>query len=61
MQDFDAVDGVGGTLYAAFKSTATGSVGGLYGMMFHYFALNKEEYMSHYHRRSMVESTFSMI
>src|SRR5207247_5507193 len=58
---FDAVDAVGGTLYAAFKSSATGSVGGLYGKMYHYFALNREEYEQHYHRRSMIESTFSMV
>ena len=59
--NFNAVDAVGATLYAAFKATATGAIGGLYGKMYHYFALNKEEYMNHYHRRSMVESTFSMI
>ncbi len=59
--NFDAVDTVGGKLYAAFKKDATGGVGGLYGKMSHYFALNKEEYMNHYHRRSMIESTFSMI
>src|SRR5438046_9377551 len=59
--NFDVVDAVGGTLYAAFKMTATGSVGGLYGKMYDYFALNKEEYYQHYYRRSMIESTFSMV
>ena len=59
--NFDAVDSVGGTLYAAFKANATGSVGGLYGKMYHYFALNKEENLNHYHRRSMIESTFSAV
>ncbi len=29
--------------------------------MFHYFSLNREEFMNHYHKRSNVESTFSMI
>ncbi|HEX4612150.1 MAG TPA: transposase, partial [Urbifossiella sp.] len=61
VENFDVVNEVGGTLYAAFKSSATGAAGGIYGKMYHYFALNKEEYMDHYHRRSMVESTFSMI
>jgi len=61
MLNFDTVDSVGGTLYAAFKGSATGAAGGIYGKMYHYFALNQEKYLNHYHRRSMVESTFSMI
>lgn len=61
VDNFNAVDGVGGKLYAAFKASATGAAGGIYGKMFHFFALNKEEYLQHYHRRSMIESTFSMV
>jgi len=59
--NFEAVDAVGGKLFAAFKTTATGGAGGLYQKMYHYFSLNKEEYLNHYHRRSMIESTFSMV
>jgi transposase len=59
--NFDAVAAVGGTLYAAFKSNTTGGVGGLFEKMFHFFSLNREEYLQHYHKRSNVESTFSMI
>ena len=29
--------------------------------MFHFFSLNRETFLSHYHKRSNVESTFSMI
>jgi transposase len=29
--------------------------------MFHYFSLKREEYLQYYHKRSNVESTFSMI
>jgi len=29
--------------------------------MFHYFAFNRQEFLGHYHKRSNVESTFSMI
>src|SRR5436309_2079041 len=29
--------------------------------MYHYFCLNKDEFLAHYHRRSNVESTFSMV
>jgi hypothetical protein len=55
------VEKVGGTLYAAFKENATGKVGGLFEKAFHYFSFHREEYLSHYHRRSMIESTFSMV
>ncbi len=60
-ENFDAVAEVGGTLYAAFKSNTTGSVGGLFEKMFHLFCLNREDYLRHYHKRSNVESTFSMV
>jgi len=29
--------------------------------MFHYFMFRKEEFLQHYHKRSNVESTFSMM
>jgi transposase len=61
LNNFNAVDAVGGTLYAAFKSNATGSVGGLFAKMFHLFSLNREDYLAHYHKRSNVESTFSAV
>jgi transposase len=59
--NFDAVARHGGTLYAAFRSNTTGGVGGLFEKMFHLFCLNREAYLEHYHKRSNVESTFSMI
>lgn len=61
VDNFGAVDGVGGTLYAAFKANATGAAGGLFEKAFHLFSLNKDEYLAHYHKRSNVESTFSMV
>jgi transposase len=33
----------------------------LWSKMYHYFAYNQEEFMAHYHKRSNVETTFSMI
>ena len=59
--NFDAVAGLGGTAYIAFMTTATGRLGGTYGKMFHLYNLNQDEYLAHYHKRSNVESTFSMI
>ena len=29
--------------------------------MYHYFMMNREEFMGHYHKRSNVETTFMMV
>jgi transposase len=60
-ENMDAVAQGGGTPYIAFRETATGAVGGLFAKMFHYYCANKDEFLAHYHKRSNVESTFSMI
>ncbi|MCH8046005.1 MAG: transposase [Planctomycetes bacterium] len=44
-----------------FKHNATDAKGGLWAKMFHYFNLNQEEFLSRYHLRSNVETTFSMV
>jgi transposase len=48
--------------YIPFKSTSA-SVGKskLWKQMFHYFSYNQERFMQSYHKRSNVETTFSMI
>jgi transposase len=52
----------GGTPYIAFKDNARGdSKCATWNRMFHYYSLHREEYMAHYHKRSNVEATFSMI
>jgi hypothetical protein len=58
---FEEVAGFGGTAFIPFRAGTTGAVGGLFEKMFHYFQFKREEYLQHYHRRSNVESTFSMI
>ena len=57
----EAVMNLGAMPFIAFKNNATGSVGGSYQKMFHYFMYNREEFLQHYHKRSNVESTFSMM
>ena len=48
--------------YIPFKSNATGKHGGeLWRRMFHFYQYNQETFLRHYHRRSNVETTFSMI
>jgi transposase len=60
--NLQAVVDVGATPLIPFKSNATGaSKGDLWSKMFHYFAFNRDEFMARYHRRSNIESTFSMI
>ena len=47
--------------FIAFKNSATGRRGGLWKKMYHFFQFNRAEFMAHYHQRSNVESTMSMI
>lgn len=61
VENFEAVADCGGTGFLAFKANATGKAGGMYEKMFHYFQFNRDDYMARYHKRSNVESTFSMI
>jgi len=57
----DAIYKVGGTPFISFKGNATGGVGGSYEQMYHYFMYRKQEFLQHYHKRSNIESTFSMM
>jgi transposase len=57
----DCVHAVGGTPFISFRRNATGGVGGTFERMFHYFMYRKSEFLTHYHKRSNVESTFSMM
>jgi transposase len=61
LENFEAVNAVGGQLYAAFKTTANGAVGGLFEKVYLMFRLHKDEYLKHYHQRSNSESTFSAV
>jgi transposase len=61
LEVFEAVAGCGGQAFIAFKSNATGAVGGLFEKAYHFFQFNREEYLARYHQRSNVESTFSAI
>lgn len=61
LNNYDAVSRHGATPYIAFKSIHTGKGGGLWKKMYHLFQFNREEFLAHYHKRSNVETTFSMI
>jgi hypothetical protein len=49
--------------YIPFKKSATGRAGGsaLWKKMFHYFQLNRDDFMEHYHKRSNIEATNAAI
>jgi transposase len=52
----------GATPYIPFKTNVTGKRGTeLWKKLFHYYSFNREEFLTHYHKRSNVETTFSMI
>jgi transposase len=67
VRNADTVAGHGGTPFIAFKSVHTGKGGhtrptsSAWGKMFGYFMYRRDEFFAHYHQRSNIESTFSMI
>ena len=61
VENHEAIVRHGATPFISFKSNATGAKGGVFQKMYHYFCLNREAFLTHYHKRSNVESTMSMI
>jgi transposase len=60
-ENCELVASLGGTPYIAFKSNTTADGGGTLARMYHLFQFNRDEYLKHYHKRSNVETTFSMV
>jgi transposase len=61
LENFEEVANMGAQAFIAFKSNTTGAVGGAFEKAFHFFKYKQAEYMTHYHKRSNVESTFSSV
>lgn len=57
----EAVIAHGATPFICYKEGHTGKGGGVWAKMFHFFSFQREEFMAKYHKRSNVESTFSMM
>jgi len=57
----EMIAGLGATPFISFKSDARGTGSGTWAKMFHYFQFRREEFLQHYHKRSNVESAFSMM
>jgi hypothetical protein len=61
VKNHEAIAGHGATPFIMFKANSVGSGDGVFAKAFHYFCFRREEFMDHYHKRSNVESAFSMI
>jgi transposase len=53
----------GGKAYIPYRKNATGKSRGssLWSKMYHYFQLNRDDFMEHYHKRSNIEATNAAI
>ena len=62
-QNLETVAGLGGVPYIPFKTNTVEPPedGTMWSKMFHFCMLHREVFLQHYHQRSNVETTFSMI
>jgi transposase len=60
-ENCEMVGQAGGTPYILPKSNTTAESGGLMATMFHFYCLNRDEFVKHYHKRSNIETTNMMI
>jgi transposase len=59
--NLQAIADIGGSAFIPFKSNSAATRPGIWNNAFHYFNLHREAFLTHYHQRSNIESTFSMI
>ena len=61
-KNLNAVESVGGMPFIPFKSnTLEPTEAGMWAKMYHLFMYRREAYMEHYHKRSNIETAYSMI
>lgn len=60
-KNLQAITDIGATPLIPFKQRASGKGSDTWAKLFHYFSYHKEEFLSRYHLRSNVETTFSMV
>ncbi len=62
VDNLQAIQDIGANAFIPFKSNSQGSGNGmLWKKMYHYFMLNNEDFLNHYHKRSNIEATNHMI
>ncbi len=59
--NLELIAGMGATPFIPFKSNSLPGGSEIWRRMFFYFAMNRDDFLAHYHRRSNIESAFSMI
>jgi transposase len=61
-ENLAVVDRLGGTAFVPYKvNSQPGEAGTLWEKMYFYFQFRRDEFLKHYHQRSNIESTFSMV
>jgi transposase len=61
-KNLEAVDSLGGMAFVPFKSyTVEPTKAGAWAKMYHLFAYEREAFMEYYHKRSNIETAYSMI
>ena len=60
-ENVETVCAAGGMPFIAPKTNSTGGIGGLFEKMVHYFHYRQADFLQHYHRRSLIETCFSMV
>lgn len=60
-ENLATVEKIGGLPFVPFKSNSGGAGSAAWERMYHFFSLNRTEFLAHYHKRSNVESTFSAV
>ena len=61
-KNLSAVEAVGGMPFVPFKSnTLEPTEAGMWARMYHLFMHRREDFMEHYHKRSNIETAYSMI
>jgi hypothetical protein len=60
--NFAAIERVGASAFIPFKSNSTeGQDGTIWRRLFHFFQFERDAFLAHYHKRSNVETVFSMV
>ena len=59
--NFNAIVNLGATPYIPFKINSKSGGPELWRKLWHFYQFNRPEFLASYHKRSNVESTFSMI
>jgi len=59
--NLEAIVAAGATPYIPFKAHTSGKGSELWKKLWHFYEFNREDFLASYHKRSNVETTFSMI